>query len=99
MKMIAALAAMLAAPLLAQTTPTAPGAYTAAMENRNFERSASSYYEPGARHDTPAQAEARLAKANALKAEATQLASADGGTMSSSHRAYIRRKADAILRN
>lgn len=54
-------------------------------------------YRDFATRDTPAMARERLKRALALKSEAAALLEADGGTFTSEHERYIRRKARGIL--
>ena len=98
MKSVMAIAACLlvSCPLQAQMAPP-PGSIPEFLRDRNNQAILESNVKPVERRDTDEQREARLQKAIALRAEAVQLALADGGVMTRSHLRYIRNKANKIL--
>ncbi|MFZ4690667.1 MAG: hypothetical protein ACOYLS_15645 [Polymorphobacter sp.] len=98
MKTVVAIAACLlgSSHLLAQIAQP-PSPIPDYLNDRNNQAALEGNSRAFKRPDTPEQREARLQKAMALKAEAAQLAIADGGTMTRSHQRYIQKKADKIM--
>ena len=92
-----AISMLLSSPVVAQMMGPPPGAFGGFASDRTFQAIVESHNDRFERRDTEAEREARLQKAIAVRAEASELLIADGGVMTRQHQAYIRRKADRIL--
>jgi hypothetical protein len=86
---------MVAAPVVAPAQQASPPAPSVNMLNYNTYDTALASARPTL-VDTPTMTRQKLARAIALRDEATQLRLADGGTLSAANRRYIQRKANAI---
>jgi hypothetical protein len=96
MKLVISFAALLV-PTLASANPGYSWQPSLNIPNYNTDSRIAEGRELLRSSDTPTMRRMKLARAIELRAEAARLLSEDGGTLTSEHEAYIRRKAHAIL--
>ena len=91
---VSLIATCIAMPCAAQNG--SPSFYASPAEAMSYRLNGPGYHFLGST-DTPRTQQQKIDRALALKAEALRLQAQDGGTLSPRNRAYLQRKADAIL--